>query len=123
VSGWEIAACSARVRPVSETRGIVRVQILGPQELLVYARRGPAQVSYRGETETIPEGKAYHVLLNATDGSASADEAPKSPGRRNKALIILVAGAGAAAVAGSIALALAGNGGGSQHGVESPDKP
>jgi hypothetical protein len=122
-SGWEIVACSARVRPVSETRGIVRVQILGPQELLVYAQRGPALVSYRNETETIPEGKAYRVLLNASgDGGASANEAPKKPGKPNKALIILVAGALGAAAAAGLALAVSG-GSTSPHGVESPDKP
>jgi hypothetical protein len=120
-SGWEIVACSARVRPVSETRGVVRVQILGPQELLVYAQRGPAQVTYRGETETVPEGKAYRVLLNAAEGTASADEEPRRPGKPNKALLIIVLGGVGAATAAGILLAT--SGGGSQRGVESPDKP
>jgi hypothetical protein len=118
-SGWEIVACSARVSPISETRGVVRVQILGARELLVYAQRGPAQVSYRGETETIPEGKAYHVLLNASDDNAaqggSVAKAPAHPGK----MLWLVVAAGAATAAG-IALAVTGSGKG---GVESPDHP
>jgi hypothetical protein len=120
-SGWEIVACAARVRPVSETRGIVRVQILGPQELLVYAQSGPAQVTYRGETETVPEGKAYRVMLNASgDGGAQDGSAAKPPAHRGKMLLLVAIATGAATAAG---IALAVTGGGSQRGVESPDKP
>jgi hypothetical protein len=72
----EIVASSARIRPVSETRGVVEVGIVGPHELIVFARRGPAQISYRGESETIAEGKSYRVLLNNSD-----DDAPRGSGR------------------------------------------
>jgi hypothetical protein len=122
VSGWEIGACSARIRPVSETRGIVRVQILGARELLVYAQRGAAQVFYRGETEIIPEGKTYHVMLNVADGDPqdSSGSIAKEPAHPGKMLLVVAIAAGAATAAG-VALAL--TGGGSQRGVESPDRP
>jgi hypothetical protein len=55
----EIVAGSARVRPIAETRGIVQVRLVGPHELFAFARRGPAQICYRGESETIAEGKSY----------------------------------------------------------------
>jgi len=38
---------------------------------MVFARRGPAQISYRGERETIAEGISYRVLLNPSDDSGS----------------------------------------------------
>jgi hypothetical protein len=115
----EIVASSARIRPVSETRGVVQVGIVGPHELIVFARRGPAQISYRGETETIAEGKSYRVMLNDSDGDASPDQSAKKSGRRSKALVLIVVGVTTAA---SIA-ALWGGGKGANAGVESPDHP
>lgn len=93
----EIVASSARVRPVSETRGVVQVGIIGPHELIVFAQRGPAQISYRGETETIAEGKSYRVLLNNSDDDAPADQSARKTGKRGKALVLIVVGVTAAA--------------------------
>ncbi|HYL65264.1 MAG TPA: hypothetical protein VE077_21825 [Candidatus Methylomirabilis sp.] len=121
----EIKASSASVRPLAETRGVVRVQIIGPHELIVLAQRGPAQISYRGESETIPEGKSYRVLLNPEDNDPSRDAAPKEPQKRRRVLLLIAIGA-AAATAISIPL-WAGTGkgapGGTLGGVESPDRP
>jgi len=113
----EIVACGARVRPVSQVRGVVRVEIVGPRELLVYAQRGPAQISYRDDTETIAEGKAYRVLLNPTEEGAGQDLSPKAPGKRKKALLLIALGA-ATAVGVSLALL-------DRHhaNAESPDYP
>jgi hypothetical protein len=80
----EIVACGARVRPVSQVCGVVRVQILAPNELLVYAQRGAAQVSYRDETETIGEGKAYRVVLNESDDPEQSGSIAKVPAWRRK---------------------------------------
>jgi hypothetical protein len=111
----EIVAWGARVRPVSQVRGVVRVQVVGPNELLVYAQRGAAQVAYRDETETIAEGKTYRVLLNPTDEGA-ADRSPKPPSKRRKALLLIAV---AAATAAGVALAVT-----SRHAnAESPDRP
>src|SRR5271155_5285724 len=74
----DIVASSARVRPMAETRGVVQVQRVGAQELIVFARRGPAQISYRGESETIAEGKSYRVMLNPSDDGASGVQGAKS---------------------------------------------
>lgn len=112
----EIVAWGARVRPVSQVRGVVRVKILGPNELLVYAQRGAAQVAYRDETETIAEGKTYQVVLNPSDAGAAEDRNPKPPGKRKKALLLIAVGAAAA-----VGVALAVNG---RHAnTESPDRP
>jgi hypothetical protein len=115
----EIVASSARVRPIPETRGVVEVGIVGPHELIVFARRGPAQISYRGESETIAEGKSYRVTLNDSDEGTPGDLGAKKPGKRGKALVLIVVGATAAA---GIAT-LWGGGKGSKAGIESPDHP
>ena len=113
----EIVASSARIQPVAETRGVVQVRLVGPHELMVFAQVGPAQIWYRGESETIAEGKSYRVLLNASDDSASEGQVPKNPGKDGKAIVVIaVAGLTAAGVAVLW-------GGGSGKGVESPDRP
>jgi len=117
-NGGEVVACSAQIRPVSETRGVVRVQIFGPHELNVYAQRGAAQISYRGETETIAEGKAYRVLLNDPADGAARGQGARISGKRRKALLLIAIGAGAALAVG-IAVAVTGG----QKAVESPDRP
>jgi hypothetical protein len=114
----EIVACEAHVRPVSQVRGVVRVQIIGPRELLVYAQRGPALVAYRGETETIAEGRAYRVLLKASEDDGQGGAIAKEPTRRGKLLVVVAIAAGAG-VATGVALAV----GGKQSAVESPDRP
>jgi len=114
----EIVACSARVRPVAQERGVVRVQILGPHEPGVYAQCGPAQISYRDETETIPEGKAYRVMLNTSDNGAPGEQGAKASGKRGKAFLLIAIGAATAAGAALPWKDIAGGGAGKR--VESP---
>jgi len=118
----EIVASSARVRPIAETRGVVQVRLVGPHELIVFARRGPAQVFYRGESETIAEGKSYRVLLNSSDEGASGVQGTKRSGKHGKALALISIGA---ATAAGVALLLRSMDGGASvsKGVESPDHP
>ena len=108
----EIVACGAHVRPVSQARGVVRVQVLGARELLVYAQRGAAQVAYRSETETIPEGKAYRVLLNPEDDGGAQGPVAKRPVHAARSLILV-----AVLVAAGVSVPLA------WKGLESPDRP
>ncbi|MFZ1011394.1 MAG: hypothetical protein WAN65_31445 [Candidatus Sulfotelmatobacter sp.] len=115
----EVVAFSARVRSMAAARGVVEVGIVGPRELLVFARRGPAQISYHGETETIEEGKSYRVLLNDSDDNPPGSQGAKKSGKRNKTLLLIIAGATAA---GGVA-ALWGGGKAAGAGVESPDRP
>ena len=111
-----IVASEARVRPVTQSRGVVQVRLVAPRELIVFARRGPAEICYRGECETIPDGKSYRVLLNSSDGVPPGVPGAKGSGRTGKALVLIVV---SVTVAGVIA-ALWGR---SQRGVESPDHP
>jgi len=121
-TGGEIVASSARIRPTAKTRGVVEVGIIGPYELIVFARRGPAQISYRGETETIPEGKSYRVRLNDSDDDASGVHGATRSGKHSKALVLIAIGA--ATAAGVALLWRSVDRGASQStGVESPDRP
>lgn len=98
VAGAEIEASSARVRPIGKDRAVVQVRLIGPRELIVFARRGPAEITYRGESETIAEGKSYRVLLNADEDGTSGGPGEKEPERRNKTLLLIAAGAAGATV-------------------------
>lgn len=112
----EIVASGARVRTVSDTRGVVRVQRIGPFELIVFAQRGPAQISYRGDSETIPEGKSYRVLLNSSDDERTSGSGAKHPGKWRKALLLIAIPAGAAGLIFWLSHE-------ANKGVESPDRP
>jgi hypothetical protein len=112
----EIQALGAHFRRVADGRVIVQVRILGPKELLVFARRGSVQVSYREESETILEGKSCYVLLDPTDGDDSKDSSAKKAGKHGKALVLIAVAVAAGVAATSIPMALR------QH-YESPDRP
>jgi hypothetical protein len=114
----EIVASSARVRSAVATRGVVQVRRVAPNELVVFAERGAAEISYHGETETIAEGKSYRVLLNSDEDGASGDPSAKKAGKRGKVLMLIAVGA--ATAAGIVWLSRGGSGGKS---VESPDHP
>ena len=116
--GAEIVASSARVRSVAEMRGVVQVRMVGRYELLVFAERGAAEISYHGETETIAEGKSYRVLLRPDEDGTSGDQSAKKAGKRGKVLVLTAVGA--ATAAGIVLLSRGGSGGKS---VESPDHP
>ncbi|MGB2590826.1 MAG: hypothetical protein WBG02_04695 [Candidatus Acidiferrum sp.] len=112
-----ILACSARILPLGEKRGVVQVRRVGPSELIVFARQGPARISYHGESETIAEGKSYRVLLNASEdgaagGGSAGDENTKSPGKPNKTLLLVAVTV--AVLAATLPIIKA---------VESPDHP
>ncbi|HXJ05296.1 MAG TPA: hypothetical protein VNH65_09375 [Candidatus Acidoferrum sp.] len=110
----KIVASSARVRPVAETRGVVQVAFVGPRELIVFARRGPAQIFFQGESATVAEGKCYRVLMNASADGAAGDQNGKKSAKRGKALVLIAVGA--AVVVGIIIWR-------ETRGEESPDRP
>ncbi|HKV25119.1 MAG TPA: hypothetical protein VJN93_11060 [Candidatus Acidoferrum sp.] len=116
----EIIAWEASIRPVSGERGVVEVEVLGKNKLQVTARKGAAEVSYRGESGTIADGKTCLVMLTASDdggaGGAGGSGTPAAP-QRKKALWIIAVAAAALTLA-TLPRAI---GGGS--GVESPEKP
>lgn len=113
-SAAEIVASSAHVRPAAETRGVAEVQLVGPRELIVCARLGPAQISYQGESATIAGGKSYRVLLKSSEDGPPGDPGGKRPQKRGKALVLIAVG-----VAAATAIIVWRE----TRGVESPDRP
>jgi hypothetical protein len=118
----EIVASAARVRPAAEARGVVQVRLAAAHELIVYAQRGPAEICYRGECETIPEGKSYRVVLNAADAGPSGAPSAISSGKALKTFVLIAVGVGiAAGIASMLSHGQSAQGG--QKGIESPDHP
>jgi hypothetical protein len=71
--------------------------------LYIYARQGALSFSYEDETEVIPEGKAYRVMLDPQDDeSTSSTNKPSNPGpghgtnRRHRGFLLVLLGIGAA---------------------------
>ena len=113
----EIVAREARIRPVAEARTLAQVNVIGPKELHIYARRGALRFLYRGESEMIAEGESYRVILDPAEDAPKTKKAAK-PARQRKAFLLVVIGGGAAG-AGVIAY--------EKHHhhkpAESPDRP
>lgn len=114
----EIVVNAASIRPMAAARGVVQVRRVGPREIVVYARQGPAQISYQGETATIAAGKSYRVLLNPADdgtaggGGAGDDQTKKTvqPPEKKFVMVVVVAAA-------ILTIPLV------KRALESPDKP
>lgn len=110
VASLNVIAREVSIRPVADTRTVAQICVRGPKELHICARRGTVQFSYRGETETIPEGKTYRVILDPSDGPKETKPLP--PLRRRKAFLIIDIGVTAAVIARVI-----------YELIESPDRP
>jgi hypothetical protein len=92
----EIIAREARMRAAAEARTIAQVSVIGPKELRIYARRGALRFSYRGEGETVAEGKSYRVILNPFGDDGGKKETVE-PRRSRRAFLLLAIGGGAGA--------------------------
>ncbi len=113
----EIQVREAHIRSAGAGRTVAQVSVNGPKELRIYARRGAALFSYRGESQTIAEGESYKVILDPPEDGSAKKQAIPSARRPHKAFLLVAVGAGAAAAAVTAY---------EKHNhkhVESPDKP
>lgn len=112
-----IAANQAHVRPAANAVTVTHVRLVNRNELRIYAQRGALQFSYHGESETIPEGKTYRVILDPSERevAALASDPVTKPQAKHRPAFILVPMA--AAIAVGIAIPLI------SHESESPDRP
>jgi hypothetical protein len=120
LSSLEVLADSAHIRAAVDTTTVGQVTVIGPKTLYIYARQGALLFSYEDETEVIPEGKAYRVMLDPPDDDSTnpsnkpADPAPAhGTNRRHRGFLLVLLGVGAA-VGGIIR---------KFDNVESPDHP
>ncbi len=96
-AGMEIIADEALIRPVADGPTVAQVTIIGPKELQIRARRGALQFSYRDETENIPEGASYRIILDPPDNTPAPfpQRVPVKAGREGtKFKIIVIAAIG-----------------------------
>jgi hypothetical protein len=112
----EIHADEARIRPVADVPTIAQISIIGPKELSISARRGSLEFSYHDDSEVIPEGASYRVVLDPPNDQGpyapGKDQPVKKPSRRRKAFMFILIGGGAA-LGGWLIHEL----------IESPDEP
>jgi hypothetical protein len=116
-AAMEIHADEARIRPAKDEPTVAQVTMVGPKELRVFARRGALAFSYREETEMIPEGASYRVILDPPDTAETPAQrgpvsGPRKPGKYNKAFFFVIFGAVGATTVWAV-----------HEAWESPDKP
>lgn len=92
-----VIAREASIRPSADTRTVAQITVTGPKELVIRARRGALQFSYRGETETLAEGKSYRVTLDPPNDGSKEDPLP--PAKLPKGFKIVILGEAGAVVA------------------------
>ena len=84
---FTLYASTAAIRAQTDAPTIGQVTLLNAKELLVISKRGPLAVTVDGETQTIEDGKSYHVYLDPemAQGPAGAG-GPQGPGGKGGTL-------------------------------------
>lgn len=101
----EIFADAARIRAVADTPTVGQVTVIDPKTLYIYARQGALYFSYEDESELIPEGKSYRVILDPPDDSTHDSGDARSPNRArrgHRAFLFVLLGVGASAAIGAL---------------------
>jgi hypothetical protein len=111
-----VVADDAMIQPAANAATVAHIRVVNPKELRIYAQRGALEFSYHGESEVIPEGAAYRVLLDPSEKELAAfsdsGEAKKNPGKRHTKFLFL-----AIAIAAGVAIPVL------MPHFESPDSP
>lgn len=112
-----VVADDAMIRPIQNVPAVAHIRVVNRRELRIYAKRGALEFSYHGESDTIPEGAAYRVLLDPSETEArvlsESDQGEKKPpAKRHRRFVLLAIG-----VALGVAIPVL------IHAFESPDSP
>src|SRR5260221_11956430 len=68
----------AHIRPASDQPTVAQISVAGPKQIDVRATRGSLQFSYNGQSQVIPEGSAYRLVLEpAWDRTFAALASPR----------------------------------------------
>jgi hypothetical protein len=114
---FALRAGTAVIRPTGEEPSVGTVSILNPKELTVNCSRGSMTLTVIDDSLVIPEGTAYHIILDpdakmlSDDSKAWGGQKPPKKSGRNRFLFFLI---GAGALVTGIAVWKA---------WESPDRP
>jgi hypothetical protein len=111
-----VVADDALIRPSPNASTIAHIRVVSRKELRIYAQRGALEFSYHGESEVIPEGAAYRVLLDPSEKEAAvtweSEPAGKNPMTHRHKFLFLAIGIAAGAAIPVL-----------MHELESPDRP
>lgn len=111
-----VEANQAIVQPTANAAAIAQVRVVNPKELRIFAQRGALEFSYHGESEAIPEGRAYRVFLDPSEAeiaaASGAEKDRKSPTKHHLKFLFVAIGV---AIAVAIPLLV--------RALESPDSP
>lgn len=77
---FTLFASAAAIRPQGDGPTIGQVSYIGPKELLVRATRGALVVSVDADTQVIPEGTSYRVMLDRTEEMGQGPAGAGAPG-------------------------------------------
>jgi hypothetical protein len=111
-----VEANEAIVQPAANAATIAQVRVVNLKELRIFAQRGALEFSYHGESEAIPEGRAYRVFLDPSEKEIAValgpGQAKKNPTKHHLRFLFV-----AIAVAVAVAIPLL------VRALESPDSP
>src|SRR5467141_3822093 len=78
-NAFALHVASAVIRPSTNQPTIGQVTVLNPKELIVKSTRGSLSISVEDDVREIPEGAAYHVVL---DPNAAVPQGPRGAGTK-----------------------------------------
>ena len=114
---FALRVATAVIRPRGEEPTVGSVAVLNPKELTVHCSRGALTLTVIDDTLEIPEGTAYHIVLDPnanldTDNPKawSGNQRPRKSGRNRFVFFLILASAAITAVV-------------VYKAFESPDKP
>ena len=114
-----VSAHGALIGPAAPMPTLGEITIIDHKAFEIRARRGPLKIVYRDDSEIIPEGKSYRVVLDDSPENTGTPTSIKTrqahpAGRRRFILLFLI---------GTAAIAAVGTAAGYIQSVESPDCP
>lgn len=98
---FSLRAATATFRPQTDMPTIAQVTFVNPKEFIVHTTRGPLTVTVEDETQIIPEGSAYRVVLDpepaaepqGPQGAGAFNRSPRKAGSSHFKVIVIVAAA------------------------------
>jgi len=72
-------ASTADIRPATDAPTVAQVTYVNSKELVVRGTRGSIAITVDGETQTVPEGTAYRVILDPDSYLETAATAAQGP--------------------------------------------